>query len=124
MIATGQNLLGVYDSYAPGGPVDKTWYWISFAALAQFVLALFPSLESFKFVSILGAVMSMFYRYGSVSECGNRAHLRFSSFFLMAYAHSQSLRTGCALGDRVRECAYVYRLLHACTSVDDLCRDR
>lgn len=64
MIAAGQNSQGVYVTYS-GDNNTRTMYWTTGAATFQLVLCLFPSLESFKIFSSLGAWLSITYRYGN-----------------------------------------------------------
>lgn len=67
MIAAGQNSQGIYVTYS-GDNNTRTMYWTTGAATFQLVLCLFPSLESFKIFSSLGAYLSITYRYGNSGD--------------------------------------------------------
>lgn len=63
MIASGQNLQAVYLSYGSNQSIRMLWFTTG-AMVVQLALTFFPSLESFKWMSGLGATMSVIYRYG------------------------------------------------------------
>lgn len=61
LIAAGQNSQGVYQTYT-NDTSTKLLVFTSAATVVQLILSLFPSLESFKFCSALGATLSIVYR--------------------------------------------------------------